>query len=46
MQGDLFVQNAFDEEYFTGTGENFGSSGFRLRPHPGIIGARFSYNWR
>ena len=45
MQIDLFIENAFDEEYYTGTGENFGLSGFRLRPHPRIIGARFSYGW-
>ena len=33
-----YVQNLGDEEYYTGTQENFGVSGIRLRPHPRIIG--------
>ena len=34
-----FVENLTDEEYYTGTQENFGASGIRLRPHQRIIGA-------
>ena len=33
-----YVENLTDEAYYTGTGENFGLSGFRLRPHPRILG--------
>ena len=35
----LYVENVFDEEYYTGTQENFGLSGIRLRPHPRTYGA-------
>lgn len=40
-----FIENLFDEEYYTGTQEDFGLSGFRLRPHPRIIGGSFSYSF-
>ena len=40
-----YVENLTDEKYFTGTGENFGFSGFRLRPHPRIMGARVNYRF-
>ena len=40
-----YVENLTDEEYFTGTGENFGFSGFRLRPHPRIWGAKVNYRF-
>ncbi|MCY4477163.1 MAG: TonB-dependent receptor [Gammaproteobacteria bacterium] len=40
-----YVENLTDEEYFTGTGENFGFSGFRLRPHPRIWGAKVNYKF-
>ena len=40
-----YVNNVFDEEYFTGTGENFGLSGFRLRPHPRYFGGSVSYSF-
>ncbi len=40
----VYVQNVTDEEYYTGTQENFGASGIRLRPHPRIIGGNVS--WR
>ena len=40
-----YVENLTDEEYFTGTGENFGLSGFRLRPHPRILGAKVNYRF-
>ena len=40
-----YIENLTDEEYFTGTGENFGFSGFRLRPHPRIWGAKVNYKF-
>ncbi|MYE48455.1 MAG: TonB-dependent receptor [Gammaproteobacteria bacterium] len=40
-----YVENLTDEAYYTGTGENFGLSGFRLRPHPRIWGAKVSYKF-
>ena len=40
-----YIENLTDEEYFTGTGENFGFSGFRLRPHPRIWGAKVNYRF-
>ena len=40
-----YVENLTDEAYFTGTGENFGLSGFRLRPHPRIWGAKVNYRF-
>ena len=30
----VYVQNVFGEDYYTGTQENFGLGGIRLRPHP------------
>jgi outer membrane receptor protein involved in Fe transport len=41
----VFVENAFDEEYFTGAGDNFGLSGFRLKPHPRAFGGLVSYRF-
>ena len=41
----VYVQNLGDKTYFTGTQENFGVSGFRLRPHPRIIGGSVSYRF-
>ena len=40
-----YVENLTDEKYYTGTGENFGFSGFRLRPHPRIWGAKVNYRF-
>lgn len=40
-----YVQNLFEEEYYTGTQENFGVSGFRLRPHPRVLGFNVSYRF-
>jgi iron complex outermembrane receptor protein len=42
---NAYVQNLFEEEYYTGTQENFGVSGIRLRPHPRIFGASVSYRF-
>ena len=40
-----FVQNLTDEKYYTGTQENFGVSGIRLRPNPLTIGGSISYTY-
>ncbi len=40
-----YIQNVADEEYYTGTQENFGASGIRLRPHPRVIGANITYRF-
>ncbi|MSQ99615.1 MAG: hypothetical protein EXR85_10040 [Xanthomonadales bacterium] len=42
---NAYVENLFEEHYFTGTQENFGVSGIRLRPHPRIIGFNVSYSF-
>ena len=42
---NFYVNNVTDEEYYTGTGENFGLSGFRLRPHPRYFGGSVSYSF-
>jgi iron complex outermembrane receptor protein len=41
----LYAQNLFDEKYYTGTQENFGASGIRLRPHPRTIGGSVSFKF-
>lgn len=41
----FYVQNLTDEEYYTGTQENFGASGIRLKPHPRVFGASISYSF-
>ena len=40
-----YVQNLGEEDYYTGTGENFGVSGMRLRPTPRIIGGSLKYRF-
>jgi iron complex outermembrane receptor protein len=40
-----YVQNLFEEKYYTGTQENFGVSGMRLRPHPRVIGFNIAYRF-
>ncbi len=40
-----YVQNLNEEEYYTGTQENFGVTGMRLRPHPRAIGGSVSYSF-
>ncbi|NKB36970.1 MAG: TonB-dependent receptor [Gammaproteobacteria bacterium] len=42
---NVYIQNVLDEEYYTGTQENFGASGIRLRPHPRIFGGSVSYSF-
>jgi len=41
----VFVENLTDEKYYTSAGDNFGLSGFRLKPHPRVIGGTISYNF-
>jgi len=41
----LFVENLLGKKYYTGTQEDFGLSGFRLKPHPRIFGANISYSF-
>ena len=40
-----FAENVSDEEYYTGTQENFGASGIRLRPHPRVVGASLQFDF-
>jgi iron complex outermembrane receptor protein len=42
---NAYVQNLLDEEYYTGTQENFGMTGIRLRPHPRVFGGSISYSF-
>ena len=37
----FFVENVFDENYYTGTQENFGLGGYRVRPHFRVAGVKF-----
>ncbi len=41
-----YVENVFDEEYYNGTGDNFGLAGIRLRPHPRIWGVQAVYRMK
>lgn len=40
-----FIKNAFEEDYYTGTSDNFGAAGIRLRPHHRELGIKFTYIW-
>jgi iron complex outermembrane receptor protein len=40
-----YVQNLGEEDYYTGTGENFGVTGMRLRPTPRIFGGNIKYRF-
>ena len=42
---NAYVENLLEEHYYTGTQENFGVSGIRLRPHPRIFGFNVSYSF-
>lgn len=37
-----YVENLFEENYYTGTSDNFGLGGIRIRPHPRIWGVRLT----
>lgn len=41
-----YVENVFEEDYYNGTGDNFGLGGIRLRPHPRTWGVKFVYRMR
>ena len=41
----VYIDNAFDEEYYTSTGETFGIGGIRLRPHPRTFGGSVGYRF-
>lgn len=41
-----YVENLLEENYYTGTQENFGYGGIRLRPHPRQWGLRVSFKVR
>jgi iron complex outermembrane receptor protein len=40
------VENAFDREYYTGTGDHFGFGGVRVRPHPRMWRLQLTYRTR
>ena len=40
---NAFVENVLGEDYYTGTGDGFGISGIRLKPHPRVVGMKFTY---
>lgn len=40
------VDNAFDKEYYTGTGDHFGFGGVRVRPHPRMWRLELTYRTR
>ncbi len=39
----VFIKNLFDEQYYTGTADNFGAAGMRLKPHFRTYGIKFTY---
>jgi iron complex outermembrane receptor protein len=42
---ELYVDNLFDEIYYTGTAEDYGLAGIHLRPHPRILGIQVEYKF-
>ncbi|MBL4671437.1 MAG: TonB-dependent receptor [Arenicella sp.] len=40
---NAFIENLFEEDYYTGTSDNFGLAGIRLRPHPRVYGVKVTY---
>ncbi len=40
---NAYIENVFEEDYYTGTGDGFGLSGIRIKPHPRVIGMKFTY---
>jgi len=39
----VYAKNLFDEQYYTGTADNFGAAGMRLKPHQLNYGIKFTY---
>ncbi len=37
---NVYIENLFDDHYYTGTQENFGLGGFRVRPHFRVAGIK------
>jgi iron complex outermembrane receptor protein len=42
---NVFVENVFDEAYYTGSQENFGLSGIRVRPNPRVFGGSIAWSF-
>ena len=42
---DVYIDNAFDEKYYTSSSENFGIGGIRIRPHPRTFGGSVGYRF-
>ncbi|MDO6710641.1 TonB-dependent receptor [Aliiglaciecola sp. 2_MG-2023] len=42
---NAYVHNLFDEQYYTGTADNFGFAGIRLKPHQREVGIKFTYSF-
>ncbi len=40
---NAFVNNLFDEDYYTGTADGFGLAGIRVKTHPTTYGIKFTY---
>ena len=40
---NFYVENLFDKQYYTGTSDNFGLAGIRLRPHPLTASVKAAY---
>ncbi len=38
-----YIKNLTDEQYYTGTADNFGAAGMRLKPHHQTYGIKFTY---
>ncbi|MDZ4731737.1 MAG: TonB-dependent receptor [Xanthomonadales bacterium] len=38
-----YVENLLDDNYYTGTQENFGLGGIRIRPHHRVVGVQFRF---
>ena len=40
-----FVENLFDKDYYTGTGDGFGLAGIRIKTHPTVYGIQYTYSF-
>ena len=40
---NVYVENVFDDHFYTGTQENFGLGGFRVRPHFRVAGIKVRF---
>ena len=39
---NIYVENALDEDYYTGTGDGFGLAGIQVKPHPTVYGMKLT----